>query len=193
MKVRRPLGFTLIETLAVLTIVFVLGGIVYASLGPAREAARRTKCVSNLRQLGQALRMYGEDYESLDLPPGEPADYWDLGLPGPPHIGSFVANYVRNCSVLFCPDYHGSEPESQLLTSYSWGIEGDPSMPGESRFAALVAARGGQAPIIVCDQHNAVWDRTAEPRWTLKRVLLLRLDGEVSSRMVHVRDPIATW
>jgi len=60
---RRPRAFTLVELLVVIAIIAVLAAILFPVFAQAREKARQTACLSNMRQLGVGLTMYIEDWD----------------------------------------------------------------------------------------------------------------------------------
>ena len=72
MKPRSRLsGFTLVELLVVITIIAILAGLLLPAVQAAREAARRTQCTNNLRNLGQGCLTYQTQWSSLP-----PASHW---------------------------------------------------------------------------------------------------------------------
>ena len=90
-------GFTLIELLVVIAIIAILAAILFPVFARARENARRTSCLSNMKQLGLGLTQYTQDYDEM-LPlvcndnNGCAYTYFEQIYP-----------YVKSDEVAFCP------------------------------------------------------------------------------------------
>src|ERR1043166_3390857 len=71
-------GFTLIELLVVVAIISMMAAMLLPSLSAARERARGTTCLNNLRQISYAIQLYASDnedylpYNDFTLPNGSP-------------------------------------------------------------------------------------------------------------------------
>src|ERR1700693_4560480 len=63
MKTRRVHGFTLIELLVVIAIIAILAAILFPVFARAREKARETSCLNNMKQIGTALSAYLQDWD----------------------------------------------------------------------------------------------------------------------------------
>jgi prepilin-type N-terminal cleavage/methylation domain-containing protein/prepilin-type processing-associated H-X9-DG protein len=79
---RRRAGFTLIELLVVIAIIAVLVALLLPAVQQAREAARRSQCKNNMKQIGLALANYEAQYTVY--PFGKGAGYGFLGAPAYP-------------------------------------------------------------------------------------------------------------
>lgn len=92
----RRRGFTLIELLVVIAIIAILAAILFPVFAKAREAARKTACLNNGKQIGTGVMMYVQDYDEMY----PTADF-----------GGYVAQvqpYVKNIDLWRCPSKSGA-------------------------------------------------------------------------------------
>ena len=71
---RNRAAFTLIELLVVIAIIAILAAILFPVFATAREQARKTVCMSNMKQFGLALNMYIQDYD--EMMPNAAVNWW---------------------------------------------------------------------------------------------------------------------
>jgi prepilin-type N-terminal cleavage/methylation domain-containing protein/prepilin-type processing-associated H-X9-DG protein len=107
----RSRGFTLIELLVVIAIIAILAAVLFPVFAQARDKARGTSCLANLKQLGNAHSMYMQDYDGTYPHVSRYGKGWVIKWGDPNHrattdplyMPGALYPYVKNNQVFFCP------------------------------------------------------------------------------------------
>ena len=96
-------GFTLIELLVVIAIIAILAAILFPVFARAREKARQSSCLSNVKQLALATLMYCQDYD--EMIPYDDLDYDGSGdeAAGDGTWRGMIRPYCKNSQLFICP------------------------------------------------------------------------------------------
>jgi prepilin-type N-terminal cleavage/methylation domain-containing protein/prepilin-type processing-associated H-X9-DG protein len=112
MRQRERFGFTLIELLVVIAVIAVLAAILFPVFTHAREKARQTRCLSNLKQLGAATTLYMQDWdETLPASPQKLARRFEEPKAHPSFLRALLP-YVKTPAVFVCPSSHTLDAET---------------------------------------------------------------------------------
>ncbi len=99
-------GFTLIELLVVIAIIAILAAILFPVFARAREKARQTSCLSNLKEIGLGILMYAQDYDEKLPRSGGYRSFTELSDPiGRCYWFMQTVPYIKNSQIFSCPSY----------------------------------------------------------------------------------------
>lgn len=129
-------AFTLIELLVVIAVIAALVGLLLPALAGAREAARGSVCLANLRQSFLICRTYADDNRGIGPALGQPyADFpnWALVIQADSgRQGTTTGELYSNASILVCPTVDRQYPEAMTRT-YAMNATGQSGQPGDVR------------------------------------------------------------
>ncbi len=114
-------GFTLIELLVVVAIIAILAAILFPVFARAKEAAKKTQCLSNLKQLDLAWLLYAGDADEVCAPSyfqhGGVA--WDFRFDGPKPALGLLGPYTKEGQINACPSFFGNRRD-RPYTGYAY-------------------------------------------------------------------------
>ncbi len=136
-------GFTLIELLVVIAIIAILASILFPVFARARENARRTSCLSNLKQIGTATMMYAQDYDDSypqyhrDRPPAAREPWTQTIAPYTSIKTADTATTVTRATQIFmCPSLSYAAEYAASNQVFAWASSSSVSV---TRMAAITA------------------------------------------------------
>ncbi|HOX39787.1 MAG TPA: prepilin-type N-terminal cleavage/methylation domain-containing protein [Candidatus Brocadiia bacterium] len=138
-------GFTLIELLVVIAVIGILAGLLLPTLSRAREAGRKGKCSSNLRQLNIAWQLYANENDGITLAgrdysnnSGYKYRFWGCAWPQTgdrmiPEAG-MIHEYAQSFEVRTCPSWPGPPNFGAMGIGYNFFYMSDGATGGENNW-----------------------------------------------------------
>ncbi len=162
MHKQRREGFTLIELLVVIAIIAILAAILFPVFAKAREKARQTSCLSNVKQAGLAVAQYIQDYDERFMTNNvDPNTAASQSTEAAWHgwVSNVLNPYVKNWQIFQCPSRTTggwwTQPQSGRPVGYCYGY-----MVGYNQELAAVSRtpRGIAHMALMWDSINAWGD-----------------------------------
>lgn len=110
----------MVELLVVIAIIVILAALLFPVFARAKSSAKKTQCISNLKQIGQAILMYNTEHEEVFPHAVDPVDkarpqIWDsepefqARIPSMPTIMDALDRYIKSREMWKCPGDDGSD------------------------------------------------------------------------------------
>jgi len=145
----RVQGFTLIELLVVIAIIAILAAILFPVFAQAREKARQTSCLNNMKQMALAVHMYAQDYDETMTPYND--QVYDFANPDPatrkksdgPWRTNFLwalIPYLKNQQIQACTSVTRNELNQDVTPQSRTSFLGNGAIMGQSLAAVTSPA-----------------------------------------------------
>ena len=175
-------GFTLIELLVVIAIIAILAAILFPVFAQAREKARGISCLSNTKQIGLGILMYGQDYDEKF-----PCGVLPTSGPGFNGIGwaGQTYSYIKNGQLFKCPNdpTQGTTVNKVAVVPVSYAISYRPL------FYPIASLQSPTDTILVSEAYGAITDVT-DP---LETNAIRRSACDLSDNLVWTSPPERTF
>ncbi|NUP99938.1 MAG: DUF1559 domain-containing protein [Armatimonadetes bacterium] len=143
-------AFTLIELLVVIAIIAILAAILFPVFAKAREKARQSSCMSNIKQLALSTMQYVQDYDEMfflrSYPAASPTPAGAIWCISPAGQPSLLDPYMKSTQISYCP--------SQGQTRLGYGYNGILCVGNSWSPVAMAAIKTPADMMMWCDDTN---------------------------------------